>query len=150
MWDLDRWYTRVKLCEFESLDAAYEAALLGADALGFHLFRGQPIREKVRRYREILRFLPGGVEPVLLADLELPALSHVLDALPFSCVQLYPDWPTEAVVELRPHGRTPRILKVVSAHPDENDPPDIAAFLGRYEGVVDGFLLDTPGWEVRG
>ena len=143
MWELNRHYTRIKLCEFEWLDPAYEAALLGVDALGFHLFHQHPVVEKLHRFREIVRFLPNGVEAMLLTDLEPAALALVLDAVPFGSVQLYPDWPPETIAALKTSGRPIRILKVVSARPEENDPPDLAAFLGRYDGVVDGFLLDS-------
>jgi phosphoribosylanthranilate isomerase len=56
-------------------------------------------------------------------------------------VQLYPDWPAPEVADLRAAG--PRILKVVSARPEENFSPDYEAVFGRYRDVVDGFLLDS-------
>ena len=149
MWDLDRWYTRVKLCEFESLDAAYEAALLGADALGFHLFRGQPIREKVRRYREILRFLPGGVEPVLLADLELPRSLMCSTPSPSAAFSSTPTGPRRRSWSCALMGEPP--------HSQGRQRPSRRERSSRYRRVsgalrrvVNGFLLERAGWEVRG
>ena len=143
MWDRSRDFTRVKFCEFEALDAAYEAALMGADALGFHLFARHDLAEKVRRFGALLRHLPASAEKVLLTDLELPALRQVLAEVPFDCVQLYPDWPAAEVARLAGRTRRPRLLKVVSARPEENFTPDYAEFFGRYEAVADGFLLDS-------
>ncbi len=143
MWDRTRQYSRIKLCEFESLDAAYEASVMGIDALGFHLFAHQNLGERVGRFGEIFRNLPGEVEKVLLTDLDLPVLWQVLFELSPGCIQLYPDWTTDEVAQLRQGCGGLRVLKVMSARPEENFTPDYTDFLRRYEPVVDGFLLDS-------
>src|SRR6185503_9949115 len=66
MWRREIRYTRIKLCEFESLDSACEASTLGVDALGFHVFRHQAVDEKTRKFGEFFSQLPGEVERVLL------------------------------------------------------------------------------------
>jgi phosphoribosylanthranilate isomerase len=132
---------RIKLCEFESLDAAYGAARLGAHGLGFHLFRTHNIGARIRRFRAILRFLPARTDRVLLTDLDLHDLEFVLDQLAVHTIQLYPDWVPEQIARLRASRRL-KILKVMSAVPEENFADD-ATFLARYGACTDGILLDS-------
>lgn len=145
MWNTEVHYTRVKLCEFESLDAAYEASLLGADALGFHIFNEHTDRSgRPPRFAEIVRFLPREVSKTLLTDVPFDELVDVLAAVPFDSIQLYPDWPAEEILRLRTKvGRPLRILKVMSAQSAENEPANDEAFLARYTNAVDAILLDS-------
>ncbi|WP_437487599.1 phosphoribosylanthranilate isomerase [Sorangium sp. So ce1014] len=144
MWDAAVPYTRIKLCEFEALDPAVEASHLGADALGFHLFRHQDVDEKVARFRQIFRYLPAGVDKVLLTDLDAELLVGILGSLPVDTVQLYPDWSPAQIVALRARVRPGlRILKVLSAQPEENVIPDHGELVRMYGAVVEGFLLDS-------
>lgn len=142
MWDLDRRYTRIKLCWFESLDASYEACFIGADALGFHIFRNQPLDEAVARFSGILKHLPPTVSKTLLTDLSLDTLRSVMKTLEFDAIQLYPDWSPEETKRLRAETGV-KLLKVMSARPEENFTTDNAAFLSRYESCVDAILLDS-------
>ncbi|HZI14517.1 MAG TPA: phosphoribosylanthranilate isomerase [Myxococcus sp.] len=126
------------------MDPAYEASHLGADALGFHIFKHQAVERKVERFEEIFRYLPKTVEKVLLTDLDLEVAVAVVTVLRVDSVQLYPDWPAEKVARFR--ARLPtrvRILKVMSAQPEENALHDSREFLRHYSQVVDGFLLDS-------
>lgn len=149
MWDRSCRRTRIKLCEFESLDASYEASRMDVDALGFHIFKHQDVREKVGRFAEILRHLPPLVSRTLLTDLEMEVLAEVLAALPVDTVQLYPDWGGEEIERLRGLvGRDFKILKVLSAQPSENFTNDTGEFLDYYRGAVEGFLLDS--WRIGG
>jgi phosphoribosylanthranilate isomerase len=132
---------RVKLCEFESLDAAYGAARLGAHGLGFHLFCTQNVRARLQRFRAIFRHLPARTDRVLLTDLEMHDLEFVLDRLAVHTVQLYPDWTPAQIARLRA-GRRLKVLKVMSAVPEENFADD-DAFLARYGSCTDGILLDS-------
>jgi phosphoribosylanthranilate isomerase len=141
LWDRSPATVRVKLCEFESLDAAWSAAELGAHGLGFHLFKTQNVGARVRQFRGILRRLPARLDKVLLTDLEFGDLAFVLDRLLIDTVQLYPDWDPAEVLRLRA-GRRLRVLKVMSALPEENCADD-EAFLARYAGSADGILLDS-------
>jgi phosphoribosylanthranilate isomerase len=142
MWDLSRQYTRIKLCWFESLDASYEASFMGADALGFHIFRNQPLDDAVTRFAGILKYLPPSVCKTLLTDLELDTLLDVMKTLEFDAIQLYPDWSRDDVQRLRAETGV-RLLKVMSARPDENFTNDNTAFLSRYESCADAILLDS-------
>jgi len=142
MWRRDIRYTRIKLCEFESLDSACEASTLGVDALGFHVFRHQAVDEKTRKFAEFFSQLPGEVERVLLTDVDFDTLVSVSTTLRPDAVQLYPDWPAEVVDRLRTRLPGIRILKVMSAQSHENAWSD-DEFLRHYERVVDAILLDS-------
>nr|VFJ65124.1 MAG: hypothetical protein BECKFW1821A_GA0114235_11911 [Candidatus Kentron sp. FW] len=50
IWDRTNPYTRIKLCEFESLEATYEAAFINADFLGFHIFSDQDWFGKAHKF----------------------------------------------------------------------------------------------------
>lgn len=136
---------RIKLCEFECLDSAYEACSLGIDALGFHIFKHQDVESKVRKFREIFGYLPAAVDKVLLTDVDFDVLCDaILPPLRMDTIQLYPDWPAERIRLLR--SRAPagmKILKVMSARSSENFSSDDGVFLNTYEDFVDGFLLDS-------
>ncbi len=143
MWQ-DSSRTRIKLCEFESLDTAYSAAKLGADALGFHLFKHQNLTERITRFKEIFRNLPREINKVLLSDLDLPSLIDSSNFLGIDTIQLYPDWKSEEIITLKNQLYLPvKILKVISAIPDENAITDFGAFIKYYSTTVDGFLLDS-------
>jgi len=136
---------RIKLCEFECLDAAYEACSLGVDALGFHIFKHQNVEKKITKFQEIFGYLPQTVDKVLLTDVAFSVLCDViLPKLRMDTIQLYPDWPVDQIRLLRQQAPdTLKILKVMSACPEENFSPDDGVFLRTYEPVVDGILLDS-------
>jgi phosphoribosylanthranilate isomerase len=141
-WDRTKQFTRIKLCEFETLDAAYEACSVGADALGFHVLGDRDVDEALRLYGSILPHLPDSVDRVLLCDADRPRLEKML-SLPWDAVQLYPDWSSDEVSDLRRRFPGLRWLKVMSAQMKENRWPDPERFFGQYAAVVDGFLLDS-------
>jgi phosphoribosylanthranilate isomerase len=145
LFDRARPSIRIKLCEFECLDPAYEACSLGVDALGFHIFKHQNVEEKVKKFREIFGYLPGTVDKVLLTDVDFDTLCDtILPRLRMDTIQLYPDWPAEQIRLLRRRAQSGlKVLKVMSACPDENFTPDVGVFLSTYEPVVDGILLDS-------
>lgn len=136
--------TWIKLCEFEALDPVLESTRLGADALGFHIFCHQDEKERCARFAPIVRMMPPGVHAVLLTDLPLARVRRVLQAVPFTALQLYQDCAAEDVVKLREQLRRPiPILKVMSAQPRENFTPSIRDFVEYYAPCVDAFLLDS-------
>jgi phosphoribosylanthranilate isomerase len=143
LWSASSRRTRVKLCEFESLDAAYPAALAGADALGFHIFSHHDVEYKVKLFTTIFAHLPRNTNRTLLTDLDRDVLqTKVMDKLEWDSVQLYPDWSPADVRAFRQHIGDVKILKVMSAQTSENVLDD-KAFLSRYDGIVDGILLDS-------
>lgn len=123
---------------------------MGADALGFHIFRHQDAVAKTEKFAEIFSYLPAAVNKVLLTDVDYGVLlGTILPRLRVDTIQLYPDWlpeQIEALLEAAP--RPIRVLKVMSAQTSENSGQGDAAFLRSYEPVVDGFLLDS--WRIGG
>jgi phosphoribosylanthranilate isomerase len=162
-WDLSSVHTRVKLCEFESLDAAYEASFLGADLLGFHIFKEQEYcakahadagyRAKAEKFAKIFADLPDTVGKCLLTDLDEPELFEVLGLVSFDSIQLYNHVSREELAELRRRaGEGVRIIKLMSEKSVENGCDD-DTFIRRYEDLVDAFLLDSSwlgGTGVKG
>jgi len=147
MWNTNVTYTRIKLCWFEYLEAAYEASTIGADALGFHILQDlnkSDWRRKMERFKGFIDVLPPGIEKTLLIDFPYETVLEVLNNVPFESVQLYPDWEPHEIDSLREAVRRPlTILKVMSAKPEENHPPDDDRFLERYAHHVDAMLLDS-------
>ena len=137
-------FTYVKLCEFESPDAAFEAAGCGADALGFHILQRPGAVAKARKFARWMRFLPPTATTVLLADLPLEDLLSVLRIAPFEVVQLYPDFTPAEIAKLRREARRPlTIWKVVSARAEEHAAKSHRQLIATYDDVVDGYLLDS-------
>jgi len=146
MWDKNQQHTRIKLCLFEYLEAAYEASYCGADALGFHILKsnGENWKDKLQKFKSIISHLPETIEKVLLIDYDLTIVAECMNTAAFDSIQLYPDCSTEEIVELRGRINRPvKILKVLSAQAWENSPPDFEDFILKYSDCVDAFLLDS-------
>jgi len=143
VWDKSQSYTRIKLCEFEELEAAYEASFIGANFLGFHIFSDQNIIAKAKKFKKILTYLPPTPIKTLLTDLSLNTLFEVLDIVKFDAIQLYNHCSREDIQKIRDHTPTHiKILKVMSEKSTENGADD-NAFIARYDDIVDAFLLDS-------
>ena len=145
MWDKSSNRTRIKLCEFECLDPAYEASQMDVDALGFHIFQHQDALEKAARFAEIFRYLPAAVTKVLLTDVGLDVLlDGILPTLRCDAIQLYPDWSEREIGQIRQASPADmKILKVMSAISDENEFGNDDQFLNYYDKSVDAYLLDS-------
>jgi phosphoribosylanthranilate isomerase len=143
MWNAQSKRTRVKLCEFESLDAAYPATIAGADALGFHIFQHHDVDYKVQLFATIFAHLPASANRTLLTDLDRDVLeTKVMAKLEWDSVQLYPDWTPDEVRAFRDTIGDVKILKVMSAQSNENVVDD-RSFIARYKDVADAILLDS-------
>jgi phosphoribosylanthranilate isomerase len=143
VWDQSQSDTRIKLCEFEALEATYEASFIGADFLGFHIFSDQDVMAKAQKFKEFFTYLPPTPIKTLLTDLPLNTLFEVLDIVQFDAIQLYNHCSREDIKKIRDH--TPsyiKILKVMSEKSAENGVDD-NAFIARYDDIVDAFLLDS-------
>jgi phosphoribosylanthranilate isomerase len=146
MWNREAAYTRIKLCWFEYLEAAYEASSIGADALGFHILQSnsEPWQSKAERFRSFLDVLPDSAEKVLLVDHPYETTLKILAIAPFTTIQLYPDWSPSEITRLRsalPYA--PMVIKVMSVQHTENEPSDPEAFLEQYASCADAILLDS-------
>lgn len=136
--------TRVKLCEFETLDSAFEAAYLDVDDMGFHIFKHQNIQDKVSKFKEIFQYIPANINKVLLTDISSDDVNWVLRELNFESIQLYPDWDSEQIRILRESlNREIHVYKVMSAVLEENRFKDDKDFLDYYTEDCDFILLDS-------
>ncbi len=145
-WDKTIPYTRIKLCEFESLDAAYEASFINAELLGFHIFSDQDYLGKAHKFKEIFNYLPPFVIKTLLTDLKLDLLFQVLDLIRVDAIQVYNQFSREQIQQIRDKtGGRVKILKVMSEKSSENQRDD-DDFIAYYDNYVDAFLLDSF-WE---
>lgn len=137
-------YTRIKICEIESRHDMHTACAAGVHALGFHSFTHHDPVERVRTFSALLPSVPPGVHRVLLSDLAFDDLVWIVERLAIDTIQLYPDWDKAKIAAFRAAiGHDIKILKLMSAQPHENYPPDFDAFLSIYSDVTDGFLLDS-------
>jgi len=146
MWDKNQKHTRIKLCLFEYLEAAYEASNCGADALGFHILKSnkESWNIKAQKFREIISCLPENIEKVLLIDYDLTVIADCMNTAAFDSIQLYPDFSSDEIIKLRSKITRPiKILKVMSAQPHENSPTNFKDFILKYKDSVDAFLLDS-------
>ena len=146
MWDQKQKHTRIKLCLFEYLEAAYEASNCGADALGFHILQSnnENWTIKAQKFRDMISYLPENVEKVLLIDYDLAIIANCMNIAAFNSVQLYPDFSRHEIQDLRSKINRPiKILKVMSAQSQENSPTDFDDFISKYSESVDAFLLDS-------
>jgi len=146
MWDKNQKHTRIKLCLFEYLEAAYEASNCGADALGFHILKSnkESWNIKAQKFREIISCLPENIEKVLLIDYDIEIIADCMNTAAFNSIQLYPDFSSEEIHELRSNINRPiKVLKVMSAQSHENIPSNFEDFILKYKNSVDAFLLDS-------
>jgi phosphoribosylanthranilate isomerase len=143
LWDISKQYTRIKLCEFESLDAAYEASFIGADFLGFHIFSDQDYFNKTKKFKEIFKYLPQTTNKTLLTDIELENLFQIISALDIDTLQLYNDCSRKDILLLKERFSHIKILKVMSEKSEENFTNDDNEFIRYYDELVDAFLLDS-------
>lgn len=143
LWDISKRYTRIKLCEFESLDAAYEASFIGADFLGFHLFSDQDYFNKVHKFKEIFKYLPPRINKTLLTDIDFEDLFQLLSVIKIDTLQLYDDCSRKDILLLKEKFSHIKILKVMSEKSDENFTDNDNEFIQYYDELVDAFLLDS-------
>ncbi|QEP42111.1 phosphoribosylanthranilate isomerase [Ectothiorhodospiraceae bacterium BW-2] len=144
VWDLSVHYTRIKLCEFESLDAAYEASFIGADFLGFHIFSDQDYLAKAEKFKHIFSYLPANICKTLLTDLTGDTLLDILSTLKAAdAIQAYAPISRQEITKLREKmGGDFKIIKLMSEKSEENQMSD-DEFIRYYDDVVDAFLLDS-------
>lgn len=143
MWNRNLTHTRIKICEFETLDEIREISGMGADAFGFHLFRHHADSNRILMLSSLIEATPLEINRVLLSDLNVEDLIRIASILRVNTIQLYTDYGYKDMRRLRSRVQGDlKVLKVMSAHEDENVAPD-RDFLNFYEDLVDGFLLDS-------
>ncbi|MCW5212202.1 phosphoribosylanthranilate isomerase [Desulfobulbus sp. TB] len=142
-WDISKQYTRIKLCEFESLEATYEASFIGADFLGFHIFNDQEHFKRADKFKEIFQYLPPTVNKTLLTDVNFEDLFQILSVIDIDALQLYNDCSKQDIRLFKERFNNVNIIKVMSEKPDENFTNDDDEFIRYYDDLVDAFLLDS-------
>ena len=130
--------TRVKICGFTQVDAAIEAARLGADAIGLVFYPASPRNVSIEQARQIAYALPAFVSVVaLFVDADADLIEKVLAQVPVDCIQFHGDeHPDECRRYAKPYIKAIRV----------RDDTDLDAVQRQYHDAA-GILLDTyhPG-----
>ena len=142
---------KIKICGFTSLDTAYEAATLGVDALGFHVWSHYDVHARVEQLRRITKYIPHDVSCWLLTDIIDGAIVRgMVDALRIDTLQLQGAVTSTAFRHLMRalsptrHRGGLHVVKSISAAPC--DATAILQSFKPYGGMVDSWLLDS-GWK---
>ena len=148
-WDLDRKTIKIKICGIKTIDVAYNAYLLGADALGFHLWSwdDENIYEyKIKTFRTLLSFLPSDISNFLLTDIkDHKTILSILRNIPeIDTLQI------QGEITLKELEKICRFLKteipnlyIVKTIPPRED--ELTFCLRDLEKIVDGIVIDS-GW----
>ena len=57
IWDSQDTSTKIKICDINSINSSYELAMLGIDALGFHILKEDDIEKKCSIYTMFMQYL---------------------------------------------------------------------------------------------
>lgn len=127
--------TRIKICGITTQEAAAEAAMAGADAIGFIFVRSSPRQIEPQVAWEIALHLPPMVSTVsVFMNASLDAFCEIEEQCPTTMSQLHGN---EAVDVVRQCG--PGVIKGI-----RYDEATIAADLARWDAIeeVDAILVD--------
>ena len=141
----------VKICGLTCVGDAVQAAEAGADWLGLNFHPPSPRSLSIDRASEMLRALPGSVEPVgLFVDRSASEIREICGILGLRTVQLHGVEPPESIAELIKSG-----LRVVKAFRlgDYDAIADMSFYLetceriaaGPYAVLVDAYVPGRPG-----
>lgn len=138
---------KVKICNMKNLDIAYESAQLGADALGFHIWKDSDIKTRISQFRYIIKFLPDEVSYWLLTDItDFLELRKILDKVNFDTIQIQGRIGINKfhhlIYQLGPI-RKRRGLMVVKTVSMDSKYEDILKVVKIYSKEVDAILLDS-------
>jgi phosphoribosylanthranilate isomerase len=91
-WNKEDKKVKVKICGIRSLESAYQASEIGADALGFHMWNHwtkNKIEEYLKVYKFILKFLPPDISCWLVTDIKEPQIiSKIIQKINFDTIQI--------------------------------------------------------------
>ena len=133
--------THIKICGIRDVDTAQCVAQAGADYLGLVFVEQSPRFVTVEKATELLRGLPGSVQPVgLFADHPLEEVLAIAQALNLSLVQLHGHESADYVRELAPR----RVLKAMAFEASNLQETLRSWRLGVGPDNVLGLLLDSP------
>ena len=148
-WNLDRKIPKIKICGIKTIETAYNAYLLGADALGFHLWSWdceELQKQKIQMFNSILSYMPEDISNFLLTDIKDPdKLLYILNKIPnIDTLQIQGKVAIEELEEicsiLKEKVSTLYIVKSIPATIE-----DLPFSLRDLENIIDGIVLDS-GW----
>ncbi len=155
-WNKKNTDIKIKICNMKYLDVAYESAQLGADALGFHIWKNSDIESKILQFQYIIRFLPNEISCWMLTDITEPhILRKILDKVEFDTVQFQGrigiSKLQQLICKLEPIRRKKGLMIVKTVSIDfESEYEDIFKIAQIYSKDVDALLLDSKrkgSWE---
>jgi phosphoribosylanthranilate isomerase len=147
--------TWVKICGITNLEGALAAAEAGANAVGFVFYEKSSRLVSVEKARDIAEQLPKSVEKIgVFAGQSMEYAVEIASYARFDAVQLYLMTFGKPIDEITLHRRaTGSGLKMYVALPISlflGDGTQNIAGLGRSNGAVDAFFLDSGGAEQPG
>ena len=130
---------RIKICGITRLEDALCAALAGVDALGFIFYPKSARNIEVEQARAIIEQLPPFVDKVgVFVDEQADSVLRIIHQCRLTYAQLHGQEPPDFCRELSAKAGSCRILKALRVGPDATQ-----AMGERYNGSVDGYVLDT-------
>lgn len=126
--------TRIKICGMTDQEEVAAVVAAGVDAVGFIFAEESPRYLKPEKAREIILQLPPFVDAVgVFVNEEASVVQDIVQYCGLTLVQLHGAETPAYCREM--HGRVLKAFRV--------GPHTLAEELASYEGVVNGFLLDT-------
>jgi phosphoribosylanthranilate isomerase len=126
--------TRIKICGITDSETANAAIQAGASALGFIFFKKSPRYIEPEKARKIINSLPPFVDAVgVFVDEKIDLVKEIIQFCGLTVAQLHGSESPEYCSEI-----SIRVLKAIRVH-DETDHSSMTP----YQGVINGFLLDT-------
>src|SRR3989338_5657302 len=139
--------TQVKICGITNEEDALEAAILGADYLGFLVeisFSEDNISRK--KAKEIIKKLPLEVQPVFVTYLKkAKPIIEIAEYLNPSLIQLHNNIKIEEIGKIREALPKIKLTKTISVIDNSS-----IKEAKKYENYVDSILLDTKSGKKKG
>ena len=150
-WDNENKSIKVKLCGIKTLEIAYKTAQLGADAIGFHIWKKwaqNEFEEHIKQFRYILKFLPTQLSCWIVTDIIEPTIiKRVIYGIGFDTVQIQSKVPLKELLNLLKgldsirKKREIKIVKSIAMAAKSHE--KILKNVEIYLPYVDGVLLDS-------
>lgn len=150
-WNTEDKSTKMKICGIKSLEIAYEAAELGTDAVGFHIWKRwnqNKLEDHIKQLKYILKFLPTPLSCWMVTDIVDPiVVKWILYKVGFDTIQIQGKVPLKEFLNLLKNldsirqKKEIKIVKSISMSMKSNE--KILKNIEIYLPYVDGILLDS-------